>query len=60
MSEGIGIRDMVYQTVSSIIGDIYVEDVVSADNTVHRQTFCGTSTEPISTARIVTKKSKYI
>lgn len=59
MGDGVGIRDMVYQAHNSLLGDVYVEDIASDDNTILRQTFCGASVEPIATARIIASKSGY-
>ncbi|XP_067943834.1 eEF1A lysine and N-terminal methyltransferase-like [Watersipora subatra] len=58
LPEGIGVRDIVFQTQNSLSGDIYVEDVSGEDNSLVRHTFIGSSNEPVGSARVITKKGK--
>lgn len=57
MSEGIGIRNVIFDGASSTFGHLYVEDVETDAKSTHRQTYAESSSEqPIASARIVNSK----
>ena len=58
MAEGIGIRNIIHQSVTSSHGQVYIEDVNSEGQTMIRHMYCEIpeSTEPYASAKLITSE----
>ena len=61
MAEGIGIRNIIHQSVTSSHGQVYIEDVNSEGQTMIRHMYCEIpeSTEPYASAKLITSEYYY-
>ena len=58
MAEGIGIRNIIHQSVTSSHGQVYIEDVNSEGHTMIRHMYCEIpeTTEPYASAKLITSE----